>query len=377
MNITLATIDDASDLEPLLRACGAHVTTVRPDALGQLAQPSAPQPDALVVDVRRTGVLPTMLASIKRQHPGTALLAVLAGLEPALMLEAMRAGVNECLTGAVTLDELRNALERIAALRSAAPKGEVFAVVGAKGGVGATTVAVNLATMLAKLRPGSTLLIDLHLACGDAALFLAAEPRFSVLDALANAHRLDAALLKGLVAPTASGVHLLASADKPFAAVDAARLQQLIELAASQYAYVVVDAARTDAAVLEALAPASAIIVVANQEVATVRSAGRVAETLQRRYGRDRVNVVVTRYDHRAEIGQHDVEQVVGGPVRHVFPNNYAIAVTALNKGRPLVLDNHNTLSSAFSRFARTLAGLPEPPSNRTGGLLGRGATLG
>ena len=77
--------------------------------------------------------------------------------------------------------------------------------VGAKGGVGTTTVAVNVATALAKLAGTErTLLIDLHVANGDAAVFLGAEPRFSIVDALENTHRLDEAFFRGLIVRTQS-----------------------------------------------------------------------------------------------------------------------------------------------------------------------------
>ena len=125
--------------------------------------------------------------------------------------------------------------------------GPVFAFVGAKGGVGTTTTAVNVATALAKLSKGPTLLVDLHLAYGDAAVFLGADARFSLLDALENMHRLDAEFLKSLVVKTASGLDLLASADRPAnRPVDVRRLGEVVQLAASQYAYTVLDVPRSD-----------------------------------------------------------------------------------------------------------------------------------
>jgi pilus assembly protein CpaE len=360
-------------LEELLRACGARVTIVNRDKLGELAAASARQPDVLVIDQRDSSTLPGDLAAVKRQHASTGILMVLPRLDPALMLEAMRAGVNECVAHPVTQDDLQAALQRIAAQRPSSRSGDVFAIVGAKGGVGATTIAVNLATMLAKLRPSSTLLVDLHLTYGDAAIFLGAEPRFTVLDALENAHRLDATFLHTLVAATRSGVQLLPSSDRTAAkAVDAARVRTLIDCAAAEYPYVVLDVPRSDAVVLDALDAAGAIVVIANQEVATVRSASRMAAALQQRYGHDRVTVAMTRYDDNADIGRQDVERVVGQRVRHVFPNNYPMAVASLNKGRPLVLDNHTKLASAFTSFARTLANIPadRPAESGASGLL-------
>ena len=140
--------------------------------------------------------MPAELVEIKRHHPSTGILVVLPHLDGTLLLQAMRAGASECVAEPITRDELERAFARIAAQRPAPRRGDVFAVIGAKGGVGATTVAVNVATILNKLRASSTLLMDLHLTYGDAATFLGAEPRFSTLDALENMHRLDAAFLQ-------------------------------------------------------------------------------------------------------------------------------------------------------------------------------------
>jgi pilus assembly protein CpaE len=360
-------------LPDMVRACGAHTTTIDVADVKVFAAAATRQPDVLVVDVRDGSTMPAELVEIKRHHPSTGILVVLPRLDGALLLQAMRAGASECVAEPITRDELERAFARIAAQRPAPRRGDVFAVIGAKGGVGATTVAVNVATILNKLRASSTLLMDVHLTYGDAATFLGAEPRFSALDALENMHRLDAAFLRTLITQTKSGLHLLASSNHPVTTpVEAAHMRSLIELAATEFPYVVLDVPRSDAAALDSLEPAGSIVVVANQEVTTVRSAARMAGALEQRYGKERVTVVITRYDAGAEIRQQDVERVVGRPVSYVFPNNYAIALASLNNGRPLVLDNHTKLASALTSFANQLAGLPGEHSTRekSGGLL-------
>jgi pilus assembly protein CpaE len=231
----------------------------------------------------------------------------------------------------------------------------------------------ELAT-LAQTEKGSTLLIDLHLAYGDAAVYLGTEPRFSVIDALENVHRLDKTFLNGLVGHARAGLSLLASSDRASATpVDTTSVRTLIESAARHYRYVVLDVPRSDV-MIDALEPASRIIIVANQELATVRAATRLSAALRQRYGKDRLSVVVSRYDIEAEIGQSDVERVLGTTVAHTFPSNYRIALDALNTGRPVVLDNHNKLAAAFSGFARGLVDSPDdaPSGKRQPGLLGR-----
>ena len=227
----------------------------------------------------------------------------------------MRAGRTEFLQEPITAAALRQAISRLVAHRaSPAGSGEVFAFVGAKGGVGTTTVAVNVATALAKVAPSQTLLVDLHLAHGDAALLFGAEPRFSIVDALENI----APLRRGVL-PRPGDVRRRPDRRcwrRPTARsrrrASTPQLQAVIEFAARLYRYVVLDVPRSDAAALDALDAASRIVVVANQELATVRSASRLAAALRQRYGHDRVLVIVSRFDKQADIGQADIEKVVG-----------------------------------------------------------------
>jgi pilus assembly protein CpaE len=301
-------------------------------------------------------------------------LLVTTSLEPAFVLEAMRAGVNECVAEPLQAAEIETAITRLLAHKQPVATGQVFAFIGAKGGVGTTTVAVNVATELGRTAANRTLLIDLHLAHGDAAVFLGVEPRFSVVDALDNIHRFDDAFFKGLVVQSSAGPHLLASSDKQLAQTSSVqRVRSLVEFATSLYRYVVLDVPRSDAAALDALDQAARIIVVANQELATVRNASRIAASLRQRYGADRVTVIVNRVDTHAEIGRDDVEKVVGARVAHSVPSDYRMALRALNKGRPLALDNHNKLAASFRELAHDLAGVApvRPAAPESSGLFG------
>jgi len=361
-------------LEEALRKSGMTASVLPMSDLTSLVQPSAKQPDVIVIDLRDQSHLPGALPLLKRQHPSTGVVIVAARLDPSLLLEAMRSGVNEFVCEPINAAELEAAITRVLGQRRVvtAP-GQVFAFVGAKGGVGTTTVAVNVATALARLPgKGETLLIDLHVAHGDAAVFLGEEPRFSIVDALENTHRLDESFFRGLTTKTKTGVQLLASADRVMAsALDIRKIRTVLDFATHLYRHIVLDVPRSDAAILDALEGVTRIVVVTNQELATVRSTSRMASSLRNRYGKDKVIVVVSRTDRLAEIRQEDVERAVGSPVRHSFPSDYRRALEALNKGRPLTLENHNELSGAFVKFAESLAGVEKPQVERTPGRFG------
>jgi pilus assembly protein CpaE len=331
--------------------------------------------DVAIIDVRDSKQIPEELAVLKRRHPLTALVLLTRSLDPSLMLDAIRSGINECLTEPVTAEALEAALVRLTAQHGPSVDGDLFAFLGAKGGVGTTTVAVNVATAFAQAGE-STLFIDLHIAYGDAAVFFGAEPKFSVVDALENIHRLDAALFKTLVVPTSSSVDLLASSSQGLVwATDVQRVRRLLEFSQQHYRYVVVDCPRSDGTVLDALESATKVILVANQELAALRSGSRMAAMLRQRYRPERVQVIATRFDRASEIGHADVERVIGASVRHLVPSDYKSSLDALNRGRPLVLKNHSLLASSLDTLARDLAGInvARPVAAKNGAsLIGR-----
>jgi pilus assembly protein CpaE len=325
------------------------------------------------VDIRSERQLPPGLAVFRKQNPGTGIVLVAASLDPHMMLEAMRSGVSECLQDPVTPQTLDQAVRRV--LVDALPEqlGRVVAFVGAKGGVGTTTLGVNSAAALARSSAGEVLLVDLHTGSGDAALFLGAEPRFTVIDVLENVHRLDDAFFRGVVEKTKVGVDLLASSDRVSpSASDPQRIRALLDFAMRKYRITVLDVSGSDVAALDSLEFASSIVVVTSQELPALRSAGRLTQSLRTRYGGAQVTAVINRFDRSAEIGKDDVEKVVGGSVEHAIPSHYREAVEALNVGRPVVLGK-GALAESLRRLAGDVGGGPKPAAaQRSAGVLGR-----
>jgi pilus assembly protein CpaE len=330
-------------------------------------------PDAVVIDIRSLARLPREIAAIRRQFPHAGLVILARTVDSTELLEAMRMGVNEWVAEPLVHDDLVAAIRRVARPTSAAASGKMFAILGAKGGVGSTTVAVNLATSMTLASKEATLLIDLHPAYGDAAVFLGVEPRFTVTDALENVERLDETYLRGLIANTPAGVDLLASSDRLAPTVfEVGRIRRLLDLASSMYRFVVLDCSRTDPAVLESIDGATQTVVVANQELPSLRSASRIVRQLRQRCGPDRVKVAMTRYDPKSEFSRADIEKVLASAVNYQFPNDYQTSVGAIARGEPLIVANHSQLASSFSDFARQLGGFP-PPKREAGksGLFG------
>jgi pilus assembly protein CpaE len=367
--IAILTGDDR--LVEMLRTSGLRVAGIDQAELARYTRGSD-APQVLVLDVRGQDHLPSGLAGFRRQHSGAGVVLVVSSLDPRLMLEAMRAGVTECVAEPLSPKALDEAVRRVLTNALPQPAGQVFAFVGAKGGVGASTLAVNAAAALGRDSEGNVLLIDLHTGHGDAAIFLGAEPRFSVLDALDNIQRVDESFFNGVVEKAVGSVHLLASPTRPRpGVVDQKRIRALLETAAQMYRTTVLDVPRSDITMIDSLDHATTIVVVTSQEISSLRNAARIAETLRGRYGSGRIKVVVNRFHRDAVIAQEDVERVVGTDVKPI-PSDYKVAVEALNAGRPVVLDMESRLAKALATFAKELAGVTKERAEKPAGVLGR-----
>ena len=366
--VTVLTPDER--LIDALKASGLAAVGITHAELAKYVQKSD-APPVLVADLRGQEQLPSDVVAFRRKHPGSGVVLVLSALDPRIMLEAMRAGVTECVAEPLSPKQLDEAVRRVLTNVVAHPTGQVFAFIGAKGGVGTSTLAVNTAVALGVSGSSSSLLVELHTTHGDAALFLGVEPRFSVLDALDNIHRVDESFFGGVV-EKAAGVHLLASPGRPRpGAIDPKRFRALLEAAARMYSITVLDVPRSDLTSIDCLDGTTSIVVVTSQEIASLRNAGKLAEMLRGRYGAPRVKVVVNRFHREAVIAQEDVERVVGTKVKAI-PSDYKIALEALNGGRPLVLDNDSRLAKALSSLSRDLAGVKKEKAEAQSGVLGR-----
>jgi pilus assembly protein CpaE len=381
---TVTVIESANGgLAALVRGAGMTVRVVDLQAGLASVDQGGVSPDVLVIDLRTSAEVPSDLATFKRRHPRTGVVIAVPAFDPKIMLDAMRAGVTEAVADPVSAADLRAAIDRVLGQHTPEiEQGKVFAFLGAKGGVGTTTLAVNIAAALAADGgPHSVLLADFHVTGhGDAALFLGVEPRFSIVDAIENVNRLDRAVLHSLIVRAKCGVDVLAAPERPSNRnLEGHQLRSLLERLSKLYPYVVIDLPQSDLGAIDAIEPVTVLTLVVNQELPTVRRASRVAALLRQRYGKERVGMAVSRYDPRAEIGQEDVERVAGLPVWAVLPSDYRRAVSSANAGEPIVAESGNRLAKVMQQYAQRLAGRPADPgafrtlaktAGRFGGML-------
>ena len=226
-------------------------------------------------------------------------------------------------------------------------------MVNAKGGNGATTVAVNLALAL-QAAYGQTALVDLA-TLGHAALHMNLKPAFTVADATRNLHRMDASLLESFMTRHSGGLQLLAGTKMP-AEIDPSTTEfvSLFDMLVSHYRYVVVDSSsRFDASTRLMASLSENVLLVACSDVASLWSAARVQEYLGEGGSRERVRLILNRFRKVSGFSEADAEAAVGAKVLWRVPNQYFAISSAIDRGTP-VMDQRN------SEIARCFAGLAQ-----------------
>lgn len=321
-------------------------------------------PDVIVVDGRESQA--ATMAAIERMRmgaPGVGIFMVALEANPDLILQSMRAGANEFLTWPLVDATFHDAVARTASRRESSQGAATLATtvvfLGAKGGAGITTVAVNCGVELARLSKRPTVIVDLKPGLGEVTLFLGVRSRYSLLDAIENLHRLDGEFLRELVAKHKSGLEILAGSDhfdRPGAG-DGAAIEEVFRLLARQYEHIVIDAgSQLNACSTAALYTADTIYLVANPDVPSIRNAQRLLDRIgQLGACSERVRIVLNRAAEPYPIPLGQIESALGRSIDHMFPSDYKTVSTALNSGVPLALTGNTEIAAQFDRFTRRM----------------------
>lgn len=316
-------------------------------------------PDVTLVDIPADNPMLALRAIelLHQEMPEAALFAIGNLNQPQVIVNAMRAGAREFIERPTTTTDLLEAFVRLTTAqrksRQEGIRGKVFSIINAKGGNGATTVAVNLALALQSAY-GQTALVDLA-PLGHAALHMNLKPAFTVADAMRNLHRMDSSLLESFMTRHNGGLQLLAGTNVP-AGVDpsTAEFVRLFDMLVTHYRYVVVDASsRFDAASRLIASLSETVLLVACSDVASLWSAARVQQYLAEAGSRDRVRLVLNRFRKVPGFSEADAEAAVGAKVIWRVPNQYFAVSSAIDRGTP-VMDQRN------SEIARCFAGLAQ-----------------
>ena len=321
----------------------------------------AMNPDVTLIDIPSEAPAPALQAIelLHQELPQAAVFAVGSLAQPQLIVSAMRMGAKEFIERPTTTTDLLEAFVRLSTtqrkVKREGPRGKVFTVVNAKGGSGATTVAVNLALAL-QAAHGNVALVDLA-PLGHATLHLNMKAPFTVADAIRNLHRMDSSLLDSFMTRHSGGMQLLAGANSPAPTEPStAEYARLFDMLAGHFRYVVVDASsRVDAATRLVGNLSEKVLLVAHADVASLWSAARVVQFLGETNGKERVKLVLNRFRKIPGFHETDAETASGATLLWRIPNQYFAVSSAIDRGIPLMNQNHTEIARAFTGLAATL----------------------
>jgi len=318
--------------------------------------------DIVLVDVDPQGPRLAMQAiELIHSNAGSAsVFAVGTMSDPSVIVAAMRAGAREYLERDAGSESFTDALKRYSTasskLRSASNRARILMVSNAKGGAGATTVAVNTAIALENSH-GRAALVDIALL-GHTALHLNVRPAFGIADALQNLHRMDSSLLQSFLTPCKGGLQLLAGPQQPLQlAPSAGELARLFDLLVSNFQYVIVDCSnRTDNLFRMVADLSNAVLLVAQADVVSLWSAARVHSFLEQGTGRDRVHLIVNRFKKIPGLSDDDLHRVTNCKLLWKLPNSFHSVAPAIDKGNPIAFNENSELARSFRGLAGVLA---------------------
>ena len=278
--------------------------------------------------------------------------------DPQLMLQAMRAGAREFFITPFQHDAVARGILWVSTHRRPSPaakhaNGKLHIFFGSKGGVGVTTLATNFAVALATQSKQSTLLIDLNLLLGDAALNLGIHAPHSVADALENTSRLDANLLESFLVRHPSGLAVLgAPAQLPNSIPSGAQIGKLLAVARLLFDNIVIDAGKKiDLHQMHLFIASATAYLVTQVGIPELRNANRLIAQFSAENS-PRLEIVINRYQSRfLGLTDEHLAKALTRPVQWKIPNDFKAVSTMQSTGKPLV-----NLDSPIATVLRKMA---------------------
>lgn len=364
--------DDESFLDEAKRAFDGEAATVR------TFEEAQSHVESDVVDLLVLGPSHANEAALKIVGPlmdidsGLPVVLVSEALTAPLLKSALRAGLKDVIEAPLSTEKAIEALalfERVGVKPglvspTAAPPppralGKVITVVSAKGGSGKTVVATNLAMLLNReLGPDRVVIVDADLQFGDVCLVLQLEPKYTVVSAAQEIHRLDESMLKTLLTRHESGLNVLAAPLEP-AFADEISTRVITEIVAKlreMYDYVIVDTASLlDELLLSLLERADQALFVVDMDLPSVKNAKLALETLRLlKFQSSKIQLVLNRSNARARLDENEIERSLKMKISAAVPSD-GLVPASVNEGRPVV---ESAPRSKVARGFETVASL-------------------
>lgn len=290
-------------------------------------------------------------------------------LEPDLLIRALRAGAKEFFPQPIKKEEVMSALLRFGQRKDTGELGErkkkrgkIINVIGSKGGVGTTTVAVNLSTTLVESKDSpSVALIDMNLLFGEIPIFLKIESAFNWGEVARNISRLDSTYLMSILSKHSTGVYVLPSPTglDGVNVATAEIIQGILGLMRSLFDFIVIDGGQSlDDVSLKILEMSDIVLLVAVLSLPCLTNVRRLLWTF-RKLGypkKETIRIIISRYHKNSLISLKDAEQTIDQKISWLIPNDFSTTMNAINQGKVLssvargadITKNFRELASSF-----------------------------
>lgn len=288
-----------------------------------------------------------LVNSVRTRSPNCGILVASSSTDGGLILRAMRAGVTEFLPQPLRIEDLVAALDRVGKKRfgeaSSTSRGSsLIAVAGATGGVGTTSIAVNLGCALAADERNTVVLVDLDLCLGDADVFLDTIPEYTLADVAQNIARLDFALLKRSLTKHSSGIYLLPRPVQleDISLINPEDLTRMVGLLKATFTHVIIDLSKSYGPLDRvAMDMADQILVTTQLDLPCLRNVVRLMMSFNEMEGiKEKIRIIVNRVGKDdGQISLKKAEETIGAPIFWQLPNEYRVMVEVRNNGVPLI----------------------------------------
>ncbi|MCA9069224.1 MAG: AAA family ATPase [Planctomycetaceae bacterium] len=310
-----------------------------------------------------------LVAKLTQELPNTSVLVLSSSQEGSLILQAMRNGAKEFLNFPLNIEDFLAALDRIRQT-GAGPNGDnrvrssqVITVTGVGGGVGCTSLAINLACILAQNERNSVALIDLDLALGDADVWLDIIPDYTIQDVAENITRLDYSLLKRSLTKHDCGAFLL---PRPVqmentTAITPDELRRVLTLLKATFTHLVIDASKSYGTLdLAAMESSDSVLLITQLDLPCLRNVVRLMQYFDQNESlAEKIQIVVNRLGlEDSQISVNKALETIGRDIAWQIPNDYATMVDSRNNGVPLITRAPKAkVTKALEKMARSFDG--------------------
>jgi pilus assembly protein CpaE len=285
--------------------------------------------------------------------------------EQSVLRNAMRIGAKECFSQPLEKQEVIRALERFKTRRKKSghqenvKSGQIIDVIGSKGGVGATTIAVNLAVSIAETKNAqSVALVDMNMLFGDIPIFLALKPNYNWGEITKDIARLDATFLMNILSKHSSGVHVLPSpshlnGNQP---VTPETIEHLLSLMQGMFDFVVIDGGQSlNKTSLRILEMSDDVLLVSLLSLPYLANTNKLLTSFAnfQHLPKERIKIVINRYLKKSQVSLKDAEDAINREIFWTIPNDYKTTMSAINQGKALA---QFAAKSAVTRNLKELA---------------------